>query len=192
VAQWYDHIYKDNETALKYSDQFIQKCEQAADSIDYYWLSNAMSFKMFLLQQGNNDGDAVIIAQKIADRLEGETQPMPKAFGFRQLCVFYERLRDSDRATKFCRKGYQYNEEAGTEFFNNSFYETLAIVMDRKGGQSDSVLYYRKKGLHSAKREGSEEYMRVGYSNLAYNYSEQGNRDSADKYFKVSADYFQR
>lgn len=192
ICTWYDNIYKDNATTLTYIDRLLEACEKAGDSVDYYWLTNSMSFKMFLLQKMGKENEAVTIAKQIADRLNEEEQVMPKAYGYRQLCVFYERLRDIERSLKYCRKGYRYNEEEGTDFFNNSFFETLALTIERKGGQLDSVIFYRKKGIQSAKREGNERFLNVGYSNLARNYSEQGVQDSAEVYFRLSSDYFHK
>ncbi len=155
-------------------------------------LMAAYSRLMFLQADENEEEKAFKTSLEVVKLLEKEKQPIKKSFIYRQLCVFYHRIKENDRAERFCREGIRHNETSGETYGMNSIYETLALVAAQRGRPADEQIALRRKALKYAYINRDSLDMRIIYRNMAGSFNEKGQLDSAQKYFDLTFLFYER
>lgn len=178
----FGNIYRNMDKSLEYNEKSLvlfQKIPRMSRK-----LLQATSLQMLMLYDNQQEKEALEYALKLKDLSEKQEEIVAKLYGYRQLCSFYIKVPDFERAEEFCRIGISLNKKKGRIDFLPVFYETLAIIKSVKGNNLDSVIYYRKKGIGLPNVQEYE--LPVSFRNLAMDFRELGLLDSAQLYFNKS------
>lgn len=188
----YSNYYADHLKALEYSSKELAHFEQTdlEESGFGYMYTGALARRMFLLAQLDEIEKSLQVAQQVRERVEIESDSLQRSFGYRQLCVFYHKISDSERGLIICKSGLNDALTSGTPNYLGSFYETLALLLENEGRVSlDSIISLRKKAIQFSSRYAPM-FNRVNYRNLGISYLLKQMPDSAEFYFDKSFQLF--
>ncbi len=191
-SRWYYKEIGNIERSATYTSKLVALTEKS-DKLEEAFLYDALGYHMFALKDVDNIEEAIETAQKLEKVITLSRDTMRIMYGYRQLCVFYQAISDSARAIKFCSEGVRQNEKYGTSYYNFSFFETLAIMLENGNAKAkDSALVLRKLGIQNVIGTPYEEVLRTSYRNLAVQYSHSAQPDSAEKYFGKALTVFKK
>ncbi len=171
------------ERALDYQEKEIELIKVASDSS---YLMMAYTRKMFMQNDLGRDDQAYATSLKVVKLLETEEDGVNKVYALRQLCVFYRTVSDLDRAIEYCEKGIELNESLGESYYMGDLYTSLVGVMNERSLTSSQTIPLRKKALVYAKMNKDTLGIHAIYSHLAQSLAQDGQIDSASKYFELS------
>tara|TARA_R110002096_G_scaffold276109_2_gene469956 strand:- start:32311 stop:34086 length:1776 start_codon:yes stop_codon:yes gene_type:complete len=178
----FGNMYRDLNKSLEYNEKSLVLFQNIPSMSRK--LLQATSLQMLMLYDNQQEKEALGYALKLKDLSEQQEEIVAKLYGYRQLCSFYIKIPDFERAEEYCRIGIRTNKKEGRINFLPVFYETLAIIKSVNGNNLDSVIYYRKKGINLPNVQEYE--LPVSYRNLAMDFRDLGLLDSAQLYFNKS------
>ena len=156
-------------------------------------LAPAYSRLMFILMDLNRSAEAYEVSLSLKDQLPEIQDNYVKSFVHRQLCAFYQRIRDLENAAKACREAIEYNESEGITPMMGGLYETLALVASAKDATTpDSILRLRRQAIRYDLMNGDSLDLRVVYRNMALTFEKTGQPDSVEYYFQKTFDIYDR
>lgn len=186
--------YANYPSALKYTrKEFVALKELDGQKVNLgYVITGNLTRQMSILSDMDSVEQAINIAQQVQERVGNERDSLQRSYGYRQLCVFYSTINDEERGLKLCEEGLKDAQLNGVEIYQSSFYETLALILEkRKDFSIDSVLKLRQKSIYFSEKY-MPEFNRVNYRNLAINYLDLGDVDEGLLYIKKSLALFKK
>lgn len=178
----FGNIYRDLNKSIEYNEKALNLFRKLPNMSRKYL--QAISLQMLMSYDNQELDKAMEYALELQQLAERQEETLAKLYGYRQLCTFYIKVPDFERAYEFCRIGIKLNKKEERIDFLPVFYETMAIIKSVKEKNQDSAIYYRKKGISLPNIQEYE--LPVSYRNLAMDYRDLGIMDSAELYFNKS------
>ena len=177
----------DIQMALSYQQKEIELIK-TTDKSSY--LMMAYTRLMFMEGDLKEDDKAYDTSLKVARLLDNEEDGVNKAFALRQLSVFYKANSDFDRAESYAKAGIAHSERTGIPNYLNDFYETLVVVADNKGLNTNESVSWRKRAIEFARLNHDTLGLISHYTNLANCLAGMGMSDSARRYFELALESY--
>ncbi len=171
------------ELSLTYMEKQIESLRKSGQKSS---LLRAYSQKMFLLADLDSTNSAFQTSLKVRDLLVEENQPSQKSFIYRQLCVFYQRIGETQRGLDICDEAIDFMTSQDSKRVLGDIYETIALLKDKEGAAIEEVIEFRRQAIKYAIVNEDSFNLRTMCRNLALSYVKLNENDSAQKYFDLT------
>lgn len=179
----------DLDLSLKYLEKQIVELKKIDKTSS---LMNAYAQKMFLLTDLAKTNEAYETSLLVRELLEKEETPHIKAFTYRQLCVFYQKIADTKRGLDICNEAVEYLNSSGETTRLGDVYETIALMHEDGETPVEEIIEIRKKAIEHAILIKDSFNLRTMYRNMARSYIALGIEDSVYKYFRLTFHIYKR